>query len=144
MYFVPLYSMQGGQEGKKVLFYLVCIDFSATFSSSQHDFPNACMRSHSSNGHYIMHPNKGVQGFLESNYQFSSCSIKNISISLASLKSFGRQCMGQVPASVCGNGLIEAWEECDCGEDYQDCSQACTSCIKKPAGQVANARPSFN
>ena len=26
-----------------------------------------------------------------------------------------------VPPNVCGNGLLESWEECDCGEDYEDC-----------------------
>ena len=76
------------------------------------------MRSRTSNGHYIMHPKRGVQGFLDSNYQFSSCSIKNMSISLASLSRFGRACLTPPPASVCGNGVIEGWEECDCGENY--------------------------
>ena len=91
-----------------------------------------------------MHPNRGVQGFLGSNFQFSSCSIKNISISLASLKKFGRQCFNQVPASTCGNGLTEGWEECDCGEDFDDCDNCCfpanhptAPCTLKPRAQCS-------
>ena len=28
----------------------------------------------------------------------------------------------KVPQHICGNGILEAWEECDCGEDYEDCA----------------------
>jgi len=91
---------------------------------SPHDFPSSCLRNELSNGHYIMHPKRGVQGFLDTNYQFSACTIKNISITLESLGRHGRNCfLSPPPASVCGNGVIEAWEECDCGKDYQDCAE---------------------
>ena len=95
---------------------------------SPHDFPGDCLKSRTSNGHYIMHPNKGVGGYLKSNFQFSPCSVRNISITLASLPRFGRDCLTTPPASVCGNGIIEAWEECDCGGDYETCDEAGDAC----------------
>ena len=53
------------------------------------------------------------------------------------------QLLPKVSANICGNGLIEAWEECDCGEDYDDCifDNCClpashpdisTRCTRKP------------
>lgn len=30
-----------------------------------------------------------------------------------------------VPQTVCGNGIVEAWEECDCGETSLDCKEEC-------------------
>ena len=99
-----------------------------------------------------MHP-RGVKRFLESNYEFSPCSIANISSALTALGKFQRNCLKdgkykwnhdfdykyqitmlddfaiifnvfsyEVPQHVCGNGILEAWEECDCGEDYEDCA----------------------
>ena len=31
-------------------------------------------------------------------------------------------CLKTVPQHICGNGILEAWEECDCGENYEDCA----------------------
>lgn len=86
---------------------------------SPHDFPQNCQ--HSETGYFVMHPRGGLNGFLDNNYQFSECSIKNISITMASLETFDRNCLLQVPASICGNGLVEAWEECDCGANDEEC-----------------------
>ena len=29
------------------------------------------------------------------------------------------------PNNVCGNGIVESWEECDCGETKRDCRDKC-------------------
>ena len=29
------------------------------------------------------------------------------------------------PNNVCGNGIVESWEECDCGETKRDCQDKC-------------------
>ncbi len=65
---------------------------------------------------YVLH-----RGDSRSSYEFSDCSLRNISSVIKALRHSGKNCLHRVPASVCGNGVVEAWEECDCGEDG-DCA----------------------
>jgi hypothetical protein len=59
----------------------------------QHDYPANCLTSET--GYYVMHPMGGLNGFLDTNYQFSDCSIKNISLTMAALKTLSRNCLQQ-------------------------------------------------
>ena len=57
----------------------------------QHDFPSSCI--HSETGYFVMHRMGGLNGFLDNNYQFSDCSVKNISLTMVALKTLDRNCL---------------------------------------------------
>lgn len=90
---------------------------------SQHDYPKDCLFDRDG-GAYLMHW-QGPKGFHESNYELSSCSVRNISLALKMLARDNRDCLTPVPISTCGNGILEGWEECDCGFDETECHDKC-------------------
>ena len=62
----------------------------------------------------------------------AACSTDSITAELRKLQgSRKRNCLKLKPASdpedfsVCGNGIVEGDEECDCGFHYQACSDPC-------------------
>lgn len=103
---------------------------------SPHDPPN-CIPG-GKNGNFIMY-SRATPGNLKNNYQFSPCSIASIN-SVLNLKArsqwFG--CFREIPKSLCGNGIVESDEECDCGWE-DDCKDEC--CFPQRAIAVVNEQP---
>ncbi|NWI66602.1 ADAM9 protein, partial [Todus mexicanus] len=74
-------------------------------------------------------------------YQFSNCSRKHYSDFLASGQGF---CLNNVPKSAapfvvqrCGNGVLDAGEECDCGaQAHCELDQCCDSNCRKKKGAL--------
>ncbi|KAG0226711.1 Metallo-peptidase family M12-domain-containing protein [Mortierella sp. GBAus27b] len=140
-------------------------NFGAIHDCNQQSCPNAgnqcCPLSNTvcdAGAKYIMNPSESVP-----TNQFSSCSIKSICSTIKSsagscLKPPGTRSTQSSEANICGNGLKEAGEECDCGSP-QDCAKdpccdgktcklkdgavcddlnddCCTSCKLRPSGDV--------
>ncbi|XP_077564429.1 disintegrin and metalloproteinase domain-containing protein 10-like [Haemaphysalis longicornis] len=97
---------------------------------SPHDIPDSspCVPDNVDGGHFLMYPSSS-SGNKPNNDNFSPCSIKNISrIILPMLKgeSTARANCFQVDSGpICGNQLVEADEECDCGYHEGECSEPC-------------------
>ncbi|KAJ1954076.1 hypothetical protein EC988_002627 [Linderina pennispora] len=91
-------------------------------------------------GRYLMNPTSPV-----TSDDFSPCSIRNI---CKTIKSTGVQCL-QDPGSrsilataMCGNGIKESGEECDCGTSESCKNDPCCdahTCKLKPGAQCADA-----
>ncbi|KAG9352187.1 hypothetical protein JZ751_020600 [Albula glossodonta] len=75
-------------------------------------------------GNYIMYA-RATSGDKLNNNKFSICSVRNISQS------------GQ---PICGNGLVEVGEECDCGYSDQ-CKDQCCYDANQPDGKKCKLRP---
>ncbi|XP_037103271.1 disintegrin and metalloproteinase domain-containing protein 10 isoform X1 [Syngnathus acus] len=93
---------------------------------SPHDSGIQCTPGESSDpvqkemGNYIMYA-RATSGDKINNNKFSTCSIGNISAVLAVKKD---DCFVVSGMPICGNGLVEDGEECDCG--YRDqCKDPC-------------------
>ncbi|KAK7913093.1 hypothetical protein WMY93_013304 [Mugilogobius chulae] len=71
-------------------------------------------------GNYIMYA-RATSGDRLNNNKFSICSIRNISAVLLKKKD---NCFVVSGQPICGNGLVEAGEECDCGYSDQ-CKDTC-------------------
>jgi len=90
---------------------------------SPHDYPKKCLGD-DVQGNFLMHES-GVRGYLQNNDQLSPCSYHNITAFFNNLIRQDRNCLVPAPNNVCGNGIVESWEECDCGETKRDCQDKC-------------------
>ncbi|XP_072743191.1 disintegrin and metalloproteinase domain-containing protein 10 isoform X2 [Anoplolepis gracilipes] len=88
---------------------------------SPHDFPPEC-RPGGLDGNYIMFAS-ATSGNRPNNSKFSKCSIGNISNVLDAIEdNKKRNCF---TGAFCGNKIVEAGEECDCGYDDNECVDKC-------------------
>ncbi|XP_052810101.1 disintegrin and metalloproteinase domain-containing protein 10-like isoform X2 [Mya arenaria] len=63
-------------------------------------------------GYYLMHE-VAVTGDLENNFKVSNCSLNKIGTVLA--RESSTLCFIEQKTSICGNGIVEEGEQCDCG-----------------------------
>ncbi|XP_015596186.1 disintegrin and metalloproteinase domain-containing protein 10 isoform X2 [Cephus cinctus] len=91
---------------------------------SPHDFPPEC-RPGGLHGNYIMFAS-ATSGDRPNNSKFSKCSIGNISNVLDAIEdNKKRNCFTVSAGAFCGNKIVEAGEECDCGYDDDECADKC-------------------
>ncbi|XP_033215236.1 disintegrin and metalloproteinase domain-containing protein 10 isoform X2 [Belonocnema kinseyi] len=91
---------------------------------SPHDFPPEC-RPGGLHGNYIMFAS-ATSGDRPNNSKFSKCSIGNISNVLDAIEdNKKRNCFSASAGAFCGNKIVEAGEECDCGYDDEECNDRC-------------------
>ena len=98
---------------------------------SPHD-SGSCDEDEGEGGHFLMHKT-GSLGLRRNNMKFSQCSTANISLVMSSPR---LTCWMEDLASVCGNGVVEGWEECDCGSLAQ-CRDPCCVPPGDPQGRQA-------
>lgn len=90
----------------------------------QHDYPPEC-RPGGLNGNFIMFAS-ATSGDRPNNSKFSSCSVGNISNVLDAINdNKKRNCFSASAGAFCGNKIVEAGEECDCGYDDNECHDMC-------------------
>lgn len=67
-----------------------------------------------------------TSGDRPNNSKFSSCSVGNISNVLDAINdNKKRNCFSASAGAFCGNKIVEAGEECDCGYDDNECHDMC-------------------
>ncbi|KAK4292187.1 hypothetical protein Pmani_035029 [Petrolisthes manimaculis] len=74
-------------------------------------------------GNYIMFA-RATSGDKRNNNKFSPCSLRQINSVLNSKARDSKGCFTEPQKSICGNGVVEAGEECDCGWE-EDCDEPC-------------------
>lgn len=87
-------------------------------------------------GNYIMYA-RATSGDKHNNNKFSSCSIRNISAVLMKKKD---DCFVVSGQPICGNGLVEAGEQCDCGYSDQ-CKDSCCYSANEEEGKRCKLLP---
>ncbi|XP_050543022.1 disintegrin and metalloproteinase domain-containing protein 10 isoform X2 [Daktulosphaira vitifoliae] len=88
---------------------------------SPHD-PEICTPG-GDDGNYIMFA-RATSGDKKNNNRFSPCSLTAINPVLNVKARSTRGCFTEPQTSICGNGVVEPGEECDCGWE-EDCKDAC-------------------
>ncbi|CAH0552456.1 unnamed protein product [Brassicogethes aeneus] len=88
---------------------------------SPHD-PEQCTPG-GEDGNYIMFA-RATSGDKKNNNQFSPCSLKSINPVLNFKARSSKGCFTEPQVSLCGNGVVEEGEECDCGWE-EDCRDQC-------------------
>ncbi|XP_076011839.1 disintegrin and metalloproteinase domain-containing protein 10 [Genypterus blacodes] len=87
-------------------------------------------------GNYIMYA-RATSGDKRNNNKFSSCSIQTINYVLEKKKD---SCFVESGQPICGNGLVEEGEECDCG--YKDeCKDQCCHNAEESEGTRCKLKP---
>uniref|UniRef100_A0A7N6AV78 Disintegrin and metalloproteinase domain-containing protein 10 n=1 Tax=Anabas testudineus TaxID=64144 RepID=A0A7N6AV78_ANATE len=87
-------------------------------------------------GNYIMYA-RATSGDKFNNNKFSICSIRNISAVLAKKRD---ECFVESGQPICGNGLVEAGEQCDCGYSDQ-CKDSCCYSANEEEGKRCKLQP---
>ncbi|XP_045438123.1 disintegrin and metalloproteinase domain-containing protein 10 isoform X4 [Pipistrellus kuhlii] len=109
---------------------------------SPHDSGTECTPGESKNlgqkenGNYIMYA-RATSGDKLNNNKFSLCSIRNISQVLEKKRN---NCFVESGQPICGNGMVEQGEECDCGYSDQ-CKDECCYDANQPEGKKCKLRP---
>ncbi|ROT78498.1 putative disintegrin and metalloproteinase domain-containing protein 10 isoform X2 [Penaeus vannamei] len=84
-------------------------------------------------GNYIMFA-RATSGDKRNNNKFSPCSLQQINSVLNSKARDVKGCFTAPQAAICGNGVVEKGEECDCGWE-EDCEEACCFPMKSSPGK---------
>ncbi|KAG8505331.1 Disintegrin and metalloproteinase domain-containing protein 10, partial [Galemys pyrenaicus] len=109
---------------------------------SPHDSGTECTPGESKNlgqkenGNYIMYA-RATSGDKLNNNKFSLCSIRNISQVLEKKRN---NCFVESGQPICGNGMVEQGEECDCGYSDQ-CKDECCYDANQPEGKKCKLKP---
>ncbi|KAJ8670500.1 hypothetical protein QAD02_001759 [Eretmocerus hayati] len=88
---------------------------------SPHD-PEQCTPG-GEDGNFIMFA-RATSGDKRNNNRFSPCSLNAINPVLNTKARSSKGCFTEPQASLCGNGVVEDGEECDCGWE-EDCRDSC-------------------
>jgi len=84
-------------------------------------------------GNYIMFA-RATSGDKKNNNKFSPCSLRQINSVLNSKARDSKGCFTEPQAAICGNGVVEVGEECDCGWE-EDCEEHCCFPMKTNPGK---------
>ncbi|KPJ18992.1 Disintegrin and metalloproteinase domain-containing protein 10 [Papilio machaon] len=104
---------------------------------SPHDYPSEC-RPGGQQGNYIMFAS-ATSGDRPNNGRFSACSIGNISAVLDAVREERkRNCLTASEGAFCGNKIVEAGEECDCGKLLPSQGPCCNSDTCQFVGAARN------
>ncbi|XP_065302011.1 disintegrin and metalloproteinase domain-containing protein 10-like isoform X2 [Dermacentor albipictus] len=119
------YGHHVSQASSEITF---CHEIGHNFGSP-HDEPDSspCVPGDKRGGNYIMYP-QASNGAHANNYQFSNCSIANISAVMQPMlegNSKRENCFEADSGPICGNGLREGDEQCDCGYTEAQCKEKC-------------------
>ncbi|KDR16966.1 Disintegrin and metalloproteinase domain-containing protein 10 [Zootermopsis nevadensis] len=88
---------------------------------SPHD-PDLCTPG-GDDGNFIMFA-RATSGDKRNNNKFSPCSLNSINPVLNAKARSPKGCFTEPQAAICGNGVVEVGEECDCGWE-EDCRDEC-------------------
>ncbi|XP_012143945.2 disintegrin and metalloproteinase domain-containing protein 10 isoform X1 [Megachile rotundata] len=101
---------------------------------SPHD-PEQCTPG-GEDGNFIMFA-RATSGDKRNNNRFSPCSLSAINPVLNSKARSPKGCFTEPQVSLCGNGVVEEGEECDCGWE-EDCRDSCCFPQRRypPAGET--------
>ncbi|KAJ9591389.1 hypothetical protein L9F63_001995, partial [Diploptera punctata] len=88
---------------------------------SPHD-PDLCTPG-GEDGNFIMFA-RATSGDKKNNNKFSPCSLNSINPVLNAKARSPKGCFTEPQAAICGNGVVETGEECDCGWE-EDCRDNC-------------------
>lgn len=67
---------------------------------------------------------RATSGDKKNNRQFSPCSLKSVKKVLLAKARGHKGCFSEPKMALCGNGVVEEGEECDCGWE-EDCAEKC-------------------
>lgn len=67
---------------------------------------------------------RATSGDKKNNNKFSACSLKSIEPVLNAKARSMKGCFTEPQSSICGNGVVEPGEQCDCGWE-EDCKDSC-------------------